>query len=332
MAQSRLISTTENLIDSVGEKPKNRWWDVLRTDKTTRNLTLLLMGLPAILYVFVFKYLTLIGVGLAFEDYRAADGILGSTWVWFKNFQFLFGSPQIWVALRNTLMYNALFIVIGTVMSLFLAFLVYEVYSSTMTRFYQTTLFFPQFISWVIVSYFLLTFLSAQDGLANKVLAFFGFDPIKWYSSPAYWPLVFVLLSIWKGAGSGSLLYLAAMLGIDPQYFEAARIDGANKWQEFRYITLPLLMPLIIIQLLISIGYIFNSDFGLFYVATNLANQQALIPAAETVDTFVFRSLLKVGNVGMSAAAGLFQSVMGFILVLVSNWLVRRIDPDRSLF
>lgn len=332
MAQPRLISSTDDLLQSVGELPNKRWWKVLRTDKTSRNLTLLLMGLPAILYVFIFKYLTLIGIGISFQDYRAVDGILGSKWVWLKNFEFLFGSPQVWVALRNTLLYNSLFIIFGTVVSLFLAFLVYEVYNSALTRFYQTTLFFPQFISWVIVSYFLLTFLSAQDGLVNKALVMLGFDPVKWYSSPAYWPLVFVLLSIWKGAGSGSLLYLAAMLGIDPQYFESACIDGANKWQEFRYITLPLLMPLIIIQLLISIGYIFNSDFGLFYVATNLANQQALIPAAETVDTFVFRSLLQIGNVGMSAAAGLFQSLMGFILVIASNWLVGRIDPDRSLF
>jgi putative aldouronate transport system permease protein len=289
------------------------------------------MGLPAIIYVFVFKYLTLTGIAIAFQNYRAVDGIFKSQFVALKNFEFLFRTSQVWIALRNTLVYNFLFIVFSTICSLLLAFLIYEIYTSVATRFYQTTLFFPQFISWVIVSYFLITFLNS-DGLINKLLASLGLDPVRWYTTTTYWPAIFVLLVLWKGVGSGSLLYLAAMLGIDPQFYEAARIDGANKWQEFRHITLPFLMPIMIIMLLLSIGGIFQSDFGLFYVATRLESQPSLLPVAETVDTLVYRSLIKVGNVGMSGAAGLFQAVMGFLLVIISNWIVRKIDPERSLF
>lgn len=293
---------------------------------------MLFMGLPAIAFIFVFKYLTLFGVMIAFQRYRTADGVFGSQFVGLKNFEFMFKTPQIWVALRNTLLYNSLFIILGTMSALLIAFLIYEVYNTTFARIYQTTLFLPSFISWVVVSYFLIALLNLDDGLLNQWLASMGLAKMDWFRTPEAWPYIFVVIAIWKGAGSGSLLYLATMLGIDQELFEAARIDGANKWEEFRYIMFPLLTPLIIIQTLIAIGGVFNSDFGLFYIATRLASNQQLLTVAETVDTFVYRSLVGLQNIGMAAAAGLFQATAGFILVLVSNWLVRRIDPDRSLF
>lgn len=295
-----------------------------------RDLALLALATPALLYLFVFKYLTMFGVIVAFKRYRTVDGILGSPWVGLENFRFMFGTGQIWTVIRNTLALNLLFLVVGTIAALAVAILIYEIYTSRLTRAYQTTLLFPQFISWVLVSYFVYALLSSDSGIINGLLRRWGFQPVNWYGSPQYWPAILLLASLWKGVGAGSLLYLAGLLGIDPQYYEAARIDGASKWQEIRYITLPLLLPVLIIQVLIAIGFIFNADFGLFYQVTR--NNAALYPTTDVMDTFVYRSLTKIGNVGMAGAAGLLQAVVGFLLVLVSNWLVRRWDPERSLF
>ena len=301
-----------------------------RRYRLRRDLALLALAAPALLYLFVFKYLTMFGVIVAFKRYRTADGILGSPWVGLDNFRFMFGTGQIWTVIRNTLALNLLFLTVGTVAALAVAILIYEIYTSRLTRAYQTTLLFPQFISWVLVSYFVYALLSGDSGIINGLLRQWGLQPINWYSSPQYWPGILLLASLWKGIGAGSLLYLAGLLGIDPQYYEAARIDGASKWQEIRYITLPLLLPVLIIQVLIAIGFIFNADFGLFYQVTR--NNAALYPTTDVMDTFVYRSLTKIGNVGMAGAAGLLQAVVGFLLVIVSNWLVRRWDPERALF
>jgi putative aldouronate transport system permease protein len=301
-----------------------------RRFRTRRTLALLALAAPALIYLFVFKYLTMFGVIVAFKRYRTVDGILGSPWVGFDNFRFMFGTGQIWIVIRNTLALNILFLVVGTVVSLTVAILIHEVYNRRITRAYQTTLFFPQFISWVLVSYFVYALLSTENGIINVVLRQFGQLPVRWYSSPQYWPVILLLAALWKGTGAGSLLYLAGLLGIDPQYYEAARIDGASKWQEIRYITLPVLVPVVIIQVLIAVGFIFNADFGLFYQVTR--DDVALYPTTDVMDTFVYRSLTTLGNVGMAGAAGLLQAVVGFALVLVSNWLVRRWDPERSLF
>lgn len=303
----------------------------LRKEKIYRNLALLVMCLPAIIYTFVFRYLTMFGVIIAFKEYRAVEGILGSAWAGLKNFRFLFGSPEAWIALRNTLTYNTLFIITGLIASLFIAFLIYEVYSHAMTRYYQTTLYFPQFISWVIVSYFVFALLGFQDGIMNKFMLWLGLEPIRWYDNEAVWPFIFVILNLWRGVGAGSLFYLAGMLSIDPQYYEAARVDGASRWQEYRYITLPLLTPIIIIQLVLAVGGIFGSDFGLFYTVTRQV-QFPTLEAAKVIDTFIFRSLTTLNNPGMAGAAGLLQATAGFILVLLTNWVVRKIDPDRTLF
>lgn len=229
------------------------------------NLTLSLMALPGILMLLVFAYLPMVGLVIAFKDYRFADGIWGSAWVGFDNFRFLFGTDTAWRITRNTLLMNSLFIASSTVASLVIALLMNEVYTSGLSKYYQTMLFFPYFISWVIVSYFVFGFLNDQTGIANQTLTALGQEKIAWYRESAYWPAILTAAHLWNGMGFGSIVYLAGMLGIDTTYYEAAKIDGANKWQQIRYITLPLILPLIIILVLLAIGRIFNADFGLFF-------------------------------------------------------------------
>lgn len=294
------------------------------------NLTLLSMALPGIVLLFIFAYLPMVGLLIAFKDYRFADGILGSTWVGFKNFQFLFGTDTAWRITRNTLLMNSLFIAVNTVASLTIAVLLNEVFRSRMTKYYQTLLFFPYFISWVIASYFVFAFLSAQGGILNQWLDGLGVAPTAWYRMPQYWPAILTLANLWNGVGFGSIVYLAGILGIDPMLFEAAKIDGASKWQQVRYITMPMLLPLVIILTLLAIGRIFNADFGLFYFLPR--DTPMLYPTTDVIDTFVYRSLVQLGDISMAAAAGFYQSVVGFVMVVAANWIVRRINADYSLY
>lgn len=290
----------------------------------------LMMALPAILLLFVFAYLPMFGIILAFKEYRFDQGILGSEWIGLTNFRFLFGTDIAWRITRNTLLMNFLFIVTGTVMNILVALLMNEVQGKLRTKFYQSAMFLPHFISWVVVGYFAFAFLNVEQGLVNKLLARFGVAAIAWYREPSYWPAILVLTALWKGIGYGSILYLAVMLGISPEYYEAAKMDGASKLQQIWYITLPQLLPTVIILTMFSVAGIFRSDFGLFFNVTR--NQAVLYSTTDVIDTFVYRALRQMNDLGMSAAAGVYQSVVGFVLVLVVNWIVRRIDPDRALF
>ena len=294
------------------------------------NMTLLLMALPGIILLFIFAYLPMIGLMIAFKDYRFTDGILGSAWVGLENFRFLFGTDTAWRITRNTLLMNTLFISVNTIVSLIIAVLLNEVFFSKLTKYYQTLLFFPYFISWVIASYFLFAVLNAQSGMLNQWLTELGFDRISWYRSPEYWPSILTLANLWNGVGFGSIIYLAGILGISPEYYEAAKIDGATKSQQVRYITLPLLLPLIIILVLLAIGRIFNADFGLFFFLPR--DTPMLYSTTDVIDTFVYRSLVQLGDISMAAAAGFYQSVVGFVMVIFANWLVRRVNRDYSLF
>ncbi|MEZ4662303.1 MAG: ABC transporter permease subunit [Caldilineaceae bacterium] len=300
-----------------------------RRDMQT-NLTLLSMALPGIVLLFIFAYLPMVGLLIAFKDYRFADGILGSAWVGFNNFRFLFGTDTAWRITRNTLLMNSLFIVVNTAASLTIAVLLNEVFKSRMTKYYQTLLFFPYFISWVIASYFVFAFLNTQGGILNQWLDWLGVAPTAWYRSPQYWPAILTLANLWNGVGFGSIVYLAGILGIDPMLFEAAKIDGASKWQQVRYITMPMLLPLVIILTLLAIGRIFNADFGLFFFLPR--DTPMLYPTTDVIDTFVYRSLVQLGDISMAAAAGFYQSVVGFVMVVVANWIVRRINADYSLY
>lgn len=307
---------------------KAGWLGSGRNWQTTLALTM--MALPGVIMLFVFAYLPMIGLVIAFKDYKFAEGIWGSAWVGLDNFRFLFGTDQAWRITRNTLLMNSLFIITGTVASLTIAILMNEIYTSKMSKYYQTMLFFPHFISWIIVSYFVFGFLNGDTGLVNKFLKLFGVDTIAWYRAPEYWPGILTLANLWNGVGFGSIVYLAGILGIDTQLFEAAKIDGATKWQQIRYIMLPMLLPLIIILVLLSIGRIFNADFGLFFFVPR--DTPMLYSTTDVIDTFVYRSLVELGDISMAAAAGFYQSFVGFVMVVVANWIVRRINQDYSLF
>lgn len=308
------------------ESPRKAPW---RRD-IRKTLTLLLMGAPGLLLLFVFVYLPMAGIVIAFTNYKFDKGVFGSDWVGLNNFKFLFATSDTLRVTWNTLFMNGLFIITGTVASIAVAILMNEVHTKLRARLYQSAMFFPYFISMVVVGYFVFAFLSTDDGLINRFLTSIGAKPVSWYRSPQHWPAILVIVNLWKGVGVGSIIYLAGILAISPEIFEAARIDGATKGQQIIYITLPLLTPIIVILVLLSIGNIFRADFGLFFTVTR--DQPQLYPTTDVIDTFVYRALRKSGDISLAAAAGFYQSIVGFILVLVANWVVRRVDPDRSLF
>lgn len=296
------------------------------------TLALLTMTVPGLMALLVFNYLPMVGAVIAFKNYNAADGIFGSPWAGLKNFEFLFNSGAAWRITFNTLFLNALFIVTTLVLALFLALLINHLRGRGLylARFYQSALFFPFFISYVIVGYFTFALFNGDTGLINNTLNRIGVSGVDWYASPQWWPLILVLVNLWKNVGFSTLIYLSGMLGINREYYEAASLEGATPWQQIRFVTLPLLAPLITINILLQIGRIFFADFGLFY---NVTRDSALLyPTTDVIDTYVFRALRTLGDFGMSSAAGLYQSVVGFALVLIANWIVRRRDPERSLF
>ncbi len=302
--------------------------------KMQRSLPFLLMVLPGFFWVFILNYLPMGGVILAFKRLRFHGGfirsVLSSEWVGFENFRFLFGSGDSWTIVRNTLAYNITFIIFGTVCAITLAIAFSRLRSVGVRSVYQTMVLFPHFISWVVVSYFSIAFLHPTNGLLNSLLEAMGADSVNWYSILPPWPFILITTNIWKGIGFGAALYLAAILNIDQSLYEAARIDGSNTWQEIRYITLPFLKRLIIVLILLAIGGIFRADFGLFYQIPR--NVGVLYPVTDVIDTYVFRSLIVLGDIPMGTAAGLFQSLVGFVLILFTNSIVKRFDADSSLF
>ncbi|MEP7189270.1 MAG: ABC transporter permease subunit, partial [Roseiflexaceae bacterium] len=206
----------------------------------------------------------------------------------------------------------------------------YEIIDTFLARIYQSILFFPYFVSYVIVGYFVYIFLSSDSGVVNNLLGQLGQKPVNWFGQPGYWPIILVLVNLWHNIGYYTIIYLAGLIAINPEYYEAARLDGANKWQEVRYIMLPLIRPLIIINMLLAIGRIFFANFDLFINATR--QQGALLPTTDVIDTYVFRTLTALGNFNMASAAGFFQAIAGFGLVVLANWIVRRFDADQALF
>ncbi|MEK3888098.1 ABC transporter permease [Bacillus sp. FSL K6-3431] len=299
------------------------------------NRIWLLMVLPGTIWFLLFSYLPMFGTVIAFKDFRISrDGffasVFNSEWVGFDNFKYLFSTDSAFVITRNTILYNLVFIVIGLVLAVAVAIILSELANKKLAKVYQTGMLFPHFLSWVIVSYFVFTFLSADRGLMNNILDWFGIEAISWYNEPKYWPFIIIFMSMWKGVGYGSIVYLAAIVGIDKTYYEAAMIDGATKWQQIRHVTLPMITPLIVILTILNVGKIFNSDFGLFYQLPR--DSGALYSVTNTIDTFVYRGLMTLGDIGMSTAAGLYQSFVGLVLVLLTNYIVKKIDEENALF
>ena len=292
---------------------------------------LYLMMLPALLYLLINNYIPMAGMVIAFKKLTFAKGIWASPWAGLKNFKFLFASKDAWIITRNTLLYNVAFILVNMVVGIAIAILITEVRNTKLKKVYQSAILLPFLMSMVILSYIVYALLSAENGLVNNsILPFFHIDPIQWYQKPKYWPAVLIIANCWKGVGYGCLIYIASLIGIDPSFYEAARLDGASKWQEITKITLPSLVPTIITLLLLSIGRIFYSDFGLFYQVP--MNSGVLFPTTNVIDTYVYRALIEQGNISMSSAAGVYQSLVGFCVVMLSNWIVRKVDKDQALF
>ena len=298
--------------------------------KMKAYIPLYLMLVPGLTYLFVNNYMPLPGLIMAFKKYSAKKGIFGSEWVGLDNFKYLFANDA-WIITRNTIGYNLAFIVVNTFLAIFVAIILSEMTAKRSKKFYQSAILLPFLISSVIVSYLVFAFLSVDNGFMNNtILPLFGIDPINWYQDKTWWPLILVFVSAWKAIGYNSIIYYSTIIGIDRSYYEAASIDGASKWKQIKYITLPLIKPVIIMLTMLAFGKIFYSDFGLFYQVPR--NQGALYSVTNTIDTYVYRGLIQLGDVNMSAAAGVYQSVVGFILIMASNLLVRRIDKENALF
>ena len=297
--------------------------------RVLKFLPIYAMALPGLVYLFINNYMPLPGLVLAFKKYTARDGIWGSKWAGLANFTYLFQNDAGYIT-RNTILYNIAFIVVNTVLSIAVAILLSEM-TSKFKRVYQSAILLPYLISSVIIAYLVFAFLGVDNGFINKtVLPLLGKEPVNWYTQTDYWPVILVFVSAWKSVGYSCIVYLATIMGFDRAYYEAAIIDGASKLQQIFRITIPMLKGTIIMLTLLSIGRIFYSDFGLFYQVP--MNSGALYPVTQTIDTYVYRGLLEVGNVTMSAAAGAYQSLVGFLLVLAANLVVRRIDRESALF
>lgn len=299
---------------------KNTWF--------RRSWPLYLMFVPGALYLILNNYIPMSGLIIAFKKVNWNKGILGSDWAGLGNFEYLF-KKDAWPITRNTLLYNLAFIVLGTVISITVAILLNEISSSFMKKTYQTVILLPYLISIVVVSYLVFAMLSSETGFVNhSILGPMGKEGINWYTEPKYWPAILIIVHLWKTFGYSCILYYATLVGIDRGYYEAAVIDGANRWQQIRHITLPCLTPTIITLTLMSIGKIFYSDFGLFYQVP--MDSGPLYDVTNTIDTYVYRGLVRLNDVGMSSAAGFYQSVVGFALVLLANWSVRKIGGEEN--
>ena len=296
-----------------------------------KNRSLLLMCTPAILFFIVFAYLPMPGIYLAFVQYNYVDGIFGSPFIGLKNFEFLFKSGQLWTLTRNTVLYNVAFIVLGQILQVTVAILLNEVRSKYFRKISQTIMFIPYFISHVLVGLFAYNLFNYEYGVLNTIFRALGMEPVRVYSDPRLWPIIIVVAVLWQGTGYGSIVYFAALMGINSEIAEAAQIDGASAWQRIRYIYLPSLRPTIVILMLFAIGGILKGNFGIIYNMVGATNS-LLWPTTDIIETYVFRALMNNFNFSMGSAVSLYQSLFGFVLVMGSNFLVKKIEPDYALF
>lgn len=296
-----------------------------------KDIPLIFLALPGVIYLIINNYIPMFGLFIAFKDINYAKGIFGSDWCGLDNFKFLFRTNDAFIMVRNTLLYNLAFITIGTFLAVCVAILFSEMGANIFAKLYQAGMVFPNLVSMVIVAYITYAFLNSSSGFINmSLLKALGHEGISWYSKPEYWPFILIIVYIWKSVGYSSIIYIANIAGIDKGIYEAAKIDGAGKFKQITNIIIPMLRPTIIIMTLMAVGKIFNSDFGLFYQVP--MNSGTLFPTTQTIDTYVYRALMENNDVGMSAAAGFLQSIVGFILVVTANLTVRHLDPENALF
>ncbi len=302
-----------------------------RIDRFKKNVPFFIMFLPGMIYLLINNYIPMLGLVIAFKQVNWNLGILGSRFVGFDNFEFLFRTKEAWTITRNTLVYNTVFIVLGTVVAVAVAILLNDIRSKQMKKVYQTLFLLPYLISMIVVSYLVYAMLSSENGFINlSILRPLGIKEVSWYTEAKYWPAILIIVNTWKSFGYSSILYYATIVGIDRGYYEAAVIDGASRWEQVKYVTLPALVPTIITLTLMSIGRIFYSDFGLFYQVP--MDSGPLYDVTNTIDTYVYRGLVRLNNIGMSSAAGFYQSVVGFLLVLLANFTVRKVSAENAMF
>jgi putative aldouronate transport system permease protein len=285
---------------------------------------------PAMVYTVLFGYLTLPYTAIAFQNYHFLTGLFRSPFVGLENFEFFFRSNRVWQVTFNTIYLNFLFIVTGTIVSVLLALMLNEIKRKWFLKVTQSFLLFPNFLSWIIVSYIAFAFFSSDYGWLYSIVRAAGGDPVSVYNSPAYWPPILVIIRLWKNAGINSVIYMAAITGFDEGFYEAARIDGASKFQEIRYITLPLLIPTICILTLLAVGKIFYGDFQMFY--SLIKDNGLLLETTDVIDTFVFRALRQTGDPAGAMAVGVYQAFVGFVLVFGSNRIVKKFFPEGAIF
>lgn len=295
-----------------------------------RNKFMYALALPGMIWFFVFAYLPMGGIVIAFQDFNVMKGITGSKFVGLKNFEFFFRTNDWLKVVSNTLFLNILFIAFGTIAAVAIAIMVTEIGGKTFKKVSQSVMIFPHFLSWTVVAMFMTAFVATDAGFINQFLGVFGIAPITFLSSPQYWPVILVLLKIWHGAGFGSIVYMATIAGINPEVYESASMDGASRLQKIRFITLPLLKPTIILLTILAVGGIFNGDFGLIYAI--IGRNPMLYPTTDVIDTYVFRALMDLGDLGMAAAVGFLQSIVGFVLVITVNAVAKKTAPDSAIF
>jgi putative aldouronate transport system permease protein len=302
-----------------------------RKRKLSRFLPLYLMLLPGIAYLIINNYLPMLGLVIAFKKINYSLGIFNSPWTGLSNFTYLFSNNDALIAIRNTILYNLGFIIFGNLLAITVAIALDSVRNHFFKNFSQVIFLIPFLLSTVIVSYIVFAFLSPSNGFVNNsILPLFGVEKgIKWYNEPEYWPVILTLVYLWMSFGYSSIIYYSSVISIDKSLYEAAVMDGASTWKQIIYITLPSIKPTIIILVLLAVGRICYSDFGLFYQIPQ--HSGLLYSTTQTIDTFVFRALLELNDVGRSSAAGFLQSLVGFVLVLGANWFVKKIDKDSAL-
>lgn len=289
------------------------------------------MAAPAVLYMLINNYLPMFGIVIAFKNLDFRKGILASEWAGLSNFKYLFVTKDALIMTRNTILYNLAFIILGITCGLIVAILLNEITKKKVLGTYQSMMLIPYLMSWVIVNYLAYAFLSSETGLINNsVLENLGMEQIAWYSTPKYWPFILILINLWKSMGFNMILYYSSIVGISTEYFEAAKIDGATKWQQIKNITLPLLKPTVITLLILSIGRIFYSDFGLFYQIPR--NSGMLYNVTRTIDTYVYNALMNNADYAMSSAASVYQSVVGFVLIMIANGVIKKLSTEDALF
>ncbi|HBA48725.1 MAG TPA: sugar ABC transporter permease [Lachnospiraceae bacterium] len=295
-----------------------------------KNRTKWLMILPAAVVVILMCYIPMAGIVLAFKEFNYHGGIFGSPWVGFRNFEYFFQSGKAWTTTRNTILYNIAFLCVNTLLQITCAVMLSELAGKYFKRITQSVMFLPYFISWVVVGAFIYNMFNYEFGAVNSFLRSVGMEPLDVYSNKAAWPVILIVVSAFKNVGYGTVMYLASIVNIDGEMFEAADLDGAAMWQKIRYITLPCIRPTVVILFLMAIGTIMKGDFQMFWQVTG--NNPMVLDVTDVIDTYVTRSLLNLQEFGMTSAAGLYQSGLSFVLVLIANYAVKKVDPDYALF